>query len=245
MIQLDNLTKDFALVRAVDDLTLHVPKGVIFGFLGPNGAGKSTTIRMMTGLLKPTWGRVLINEFDLAKKPRYAKREIGYVPDRPFLYDRLSAREFIEFNAQLYLMPQDLMKSKLAAMIEQLEMADWIDERIESYSQGMRQKTAMTAALLHDPPLIILDEPLAGLDPRSARVIKDILKARAASGDTVFFSTHDLYTAEELCDRIAIIDRGKLKTEGSLDDIRSAHGGRLETAFLNITRSEQIIEGAA
>jgi ABC-2 type transport system ATP-binding protein len=237
MVKLENLTKDFARVRAVDDLSLHVRHGEIFGFLGPNGAGKSTTIRLMIGLLKPTWGRVLVDGIDLATKPRHVKRIIGYVPDQPFLYDRLSGREFITFHAQLFQVPQDRQQNALSELSKRLGMDGLLDERIESYSQGARQKIAILGALIHEPRLIVLDEPLVGLDPKSARILKDILRERVNDGATVFLSTHILPIAQELCDRMAIIDRGKLLALGGYEEIRGREDANLESAFLRITES--------
>jgi ABC-2 type transport system ATP-binding protein len=239
MIHLENLTKDFARVRAVDRLCLDVPRGQIFGFLGPNGAGKTTTIRMVTGILQPTQGKITIDGVDLAERPRWAKEKIGYVPDQPFLYERLSAREFIEFQAQLHLLrPEDFVPNMME-LAERFSMKSWLDERIESYSQGMRQKTAMAAALVHNPPLIILDEPLIGLDPRSARIFKDTLLEKAASGTTVFFSTHILPIAQDLCHRLAIISGGKLVAEGTYAELSNAQDPNLEAVFLRITEEQK------
>jgi ABC-2 type transport system ATP-binding protein len=244
MIKLENLTKDFTRVRAVDNLNLQVRKGEIFGFLGPNGAGKSTTIRLIMGLLKPTWGRVLIDGIDVALKPRHAKSIIGYVPDQPFLYDRLSGREFAEFHAQLFMISPTSFRSSLADLSERLGMETLLDDRIESYSQGARQKLALMAALIHDPLLIILDEPLGGLDPRSARIFKDMLRQRVQGGATVFISTHILPIAQELCHRMAIIDQGKLLALGSYDEISRQEDLNLEAAFLRITENSRPGEGA-
>ncbi|MBU0517895.1 ABC transporter ATP-binding protein [bacterium] len=238
MIRLENLTKDFVKVRAVDGLHLEVPAGQIFGFLGPNGAGKTTTIKLITGILQPTFGQIFINDIDMAEKPRYAKQYIGYVPDQPFLYDRLSAREFIEFQAQLHLIRVSEMKLRIEEIASQLDMSRWLDERIESFSQGMRQKTAMAAALIHNPRLIILDEPLVGLDPKSARIIKDVLRERAHNGSTVFLSTHILPIAQELCQRLAIINHGKLIAEGTFADLKNSGDPDLEAAFLRITEEQ-------
>ncbi len=238
MIKLKNLTKDFTNVKAVDALNLHVKKGEIFGFLGPNGAGKTTTIRLITGILQPTLGRVIIDGVDMGERPRWAKQSIGYVPDQPYLYERLSGREFIEFQAQLHLLRPATFQPKLEELSELLSMEEWLDERIESYAQGMRQKTVMAAALIHDPPLIVLDEALVGLDPRSAKKFKDILKQRSAEGATIFFSTHILPIAQELCTRLAIISNGKLIAEGSFDELKERQDPNLEAAFLRITEHQ-------
>lgn len=235
VIRLENLTKDFARVRAVDGLNLRVPRGQIFGFLGPNGAGKTTTIRLLTGLLQPTFGNVFIDGINLDEQPRHAKERIGYVPDHPFLYERLSGREFIEFHAQLHMLRPAVFQTRLEELAALFAMDGWLDERIESYSQGMRQKTATTAALIHNPALIVLDEPLVGLDPRSARVFKDTLRQRASQGSTVFLSTHVLPIAQELCDRLAIINKGRLIAEGAFQDLKSLQDSDLEAVFLRIT----------
>ncbi len=237
MIRLENLIKDFARVRAVDNLNLHVRRGEIFGFLGPNGAGKSTTIRLMTGLLHPTYGRILLEGIDINVRPRHAKQIFGYVPDQPFLYERLSGREFVEFRAQLYMLPGPALRSSLEDLAGQFGLDGWLEERIEAYSQGARQKLAIIAALIHNPALIILDEPLVGLDPRAARVFKDLLRQRVAHGATVFLSTHILPVAQEICDRLAIIDRGKLIALGTLDEIRRSDDANLETTFLRLTEN--------
>lgn len=236
MIRLENLTKDFSRLRAVDNLNLHVKKGEIFGFLGPNGAGKTTTIRLITGILQPTFGNVLIGGIDIAEKPRYAKQQIGYVPDHPYLYERLSGREFIEFQAQLFLLRPDIFRPRLVELSNLFSMDGWLDERIESYSQGMRQKVVMAAALIHRPELLVLDEPLIGLDPRSLTIFKDVLRRQSAAGTTVFFSTHALYIAQELCERMAIISNGHLVAEGTLDELRQREDLDLEAAFLRITQ---------
>ncbi len=243
MIKLENLTKDFARVRAVDSLNLHVEKGEIVGFLGPNGAGKTTAIRLITGILQPTEGKVVINGEDMAVRPRWAKQSIGYVPDMPYMYERLSGREFIEFQAQLHLLRPADFQPGLEELSELLVMADWLDERIESYSQGMRQKTTMAAALIHNPPLLVLDEPLLGLDPRSTKILKEILKKRASEGVTIFFSTHVLSIAQEMCGRLAIISKGKLLAVGAFDELKGKNDPNLEAAFLRITEEQQPMEG--
>ncbi|TKJ38422.1 ABC transporter [candidate division LCP-89 bacterium B3_LCP] len=235
MIKLENLTKDFIRLRALDGLDLHVKKGEIFGFLGPNGAGKTTTIRLITGLLQPTFGRVIIGGIDMAERPRHAKHQIGYVPDHPFLYDRLSGREFIEFQAQLFLLKPDNFKPKLDELTDTLSMDEWLDERIESYSRGMRQKIVMVSALIHDPQLIVLDEPLVGLDPKAAKNVKDILLRRSESGTTIFFSTHTLSLAQEFCHNMAIINHGRLIAQGTYSELIEKQDPDLETAFLRLT----------
>lgn len=239
MIRLQNLTKDFVRLRALDSLNLQVGKGEIFGFLGPNGAGKTTTIRLITGLLQPTSGKIFIGGIDLSEKPRHAKHLIGYMPDQPFLYDRLSGREFIEFHAQLFHQRSDSFQPKLEELSHLFDMDQWLDERIESYSQGMRQKTVMSAALIHDPPLIVLDEPLVGLDPHASKTFIGLLKKRVSSGVTVFLSTHFLPIAQNLCDRMAIIHRGRLIAQGTFEELRERQDPDLEAVFLRITEAQE------
>ena len=239
MIALKNLTKKFGPFTAVDDLSLTVPEGEFFGFLGPNGAGKTTTIKMMTGLFTPTSGSITINGFDVQKDSMKAKSTFGYIPDQPFLYDKLTGREFLYYIGGLFEMPKDTIKTKLKELIEHFEIGDWVDKRTEEYSQGMRQRITITAAFLHDPKTIIIDEPMVGLDPRSARIVKDSLKEKSKQGVSIFMSTHSLEMVEELCDRIGIIKDGKLiflDTRESLNDHKSKYDGRLESVFLELTK---------
>jgi ABC-2 type transport system ATP-binding protein len=239
MIILKNLTKKFGSFTAVDDLSLTVPEGEFFGFLGPNGAGKTTTIKMMTGLFTPTSGSITINGFDVQKQSLESKATFGYIPDQPFLYDKLTGREFLFYIGGLFEMPKQKIKDRIAALVEHFEIGDWVDKRTEDYSQGMRQRITITAAFLHDPKTIIIDEPMVGLDPRSARIVKDSLKQKSNEGVSIFMSTHSLEMVEELCDRIGIIKDGKLiflDSKENLHHHKSKYDGRLESVFLELTK---------
>jgi len=239
MIELQNLVKRFGSFTAVDNLTLRVPTGQFFGFLGPNGAGKTTTIKMMTGLYEPTEGRCLINGHDIHADPVPAKRSFGYVPDQPYLYEKLTGREFLHFVGGLFEMPVDMVKDRINELMEIFEIGPFIDKRAEEYSQGMRQRIVLSAALIHDPKVLIIDEPIVGLDPRSARLVKDTLKRKTREGLTVFMSTHLLEIVEELCDRIAIIKDGRMIFEEHRETSRSMTGtfnGELEAKFLELTK---------
>jgi ABC-2 type transport system ATP-binding protein len=235
MITLKNVTKKFGSFTAVDDVSLTINRGEFFGFLGPNGAGKTTTIKMLTGLYAPTSGTCVVNGHDLHREPVPAKRSIGYVPDQPFLYEKLTGREFLYFIGGVFDMPTPALRVKIEESIEQFEIGEFIDKRGEEYSQGMRQRIVLSAAMLHDPEVLIIDEPLVGLDPRSARLVKDTLKKKTGEGLTIFMSTHLLEIVEELCDRIAIIKHGRIIHEASQDEAKS-FDGQLETMFLELTK---------
>lgn len=239
MIELKNLTKKFGSFTAVDDVSLQIPSGEFFGFLGPNGAGKTTTIKMMTGLFTPTSGQIIINGYDVVKQPLEAKATFGYIPDHPYLYDKLTGREFIYYVGGLYRMKKEELKESVERVIDLLEIASWVDKRTEEYSQGMRQRVTFAAAFVHNPKTIIIDEPMVGLDPRSARIVKDTLKQKAQEGVSIFMSTHILEMVEELCDRIAIIHKGKiifLDTKENLHIHKSRYDGKLESVFLELTK---------
>ncbi|MGD0338088.1 MAG: ABC transporter ATP-binding protein [Bacteroidota bacterium] len=240
MILLSRLTKKFQDLVAVDALDLQIQRGEFFGFLGPNGAGKTTTIKMMTGLFAPTSGSITINGFDVQKEPLKAKMNIGYVPDQPFLYDKLTGREFLYFMGGLFSMSKTDIERRIAQLIELFEINSWIDKRTEDYSQGMRQRITIGSALLHDPKVIIIDEPMIGLDPRSAKIVKETLKRKTIEeGLTVFMSTHSLPTVEELCTRVGIINNGRLIFDSSIDQIRARKleiGGKFEDIFLALTQ---------
>jgi len=235
MIELNNVTKRFGSFTAVDNITLSVKAGEFFGFLGPNGAGKTTTIKMMTGLYQPTEGVCLINGHNVHFNSLPAKRSFGYVPDQPFLYDKLTGREFLYFVGGLFHMNADEIRAKIEASAEMFEIGGFIDKRGEEYSQGMRQRIVLSAALLHDPKVLIIDEPILGLDPRSARLVKNTLKRMTTEGLTVFMSTHLLEIVEELCDRIVIIKDGRIIHEAVQDDSKRFNG-QLESIFLELTR---------
>jgi ABC-2 type transport system ATP-binding protein len=235
MIELRRVVKKFGTFVAVNGIDLHIPRGQLYGFLGPNGAGKTTTIRMMTGLYRPTSGVCIVNGYDVQRDPLGAKRAVGYVPDQPHLYEKLTGREFLHFIGGLFRMPASAVRAKIDEFVHLFELDRFIDKRAEEYSQGMRQRVVLSAALLHDPQVLIIDEPLVGLDPRSARLVKDTLKARTREGLTVFMSTHLLEIVEELCDRIGIIKDGRLIHE----DVRNGDAGfngQLEARFLELTR---------
>ena len=230
---------DFEVLRGID---LDVRRGELFGFLGPNGAGKTTTIRVLAGLLLPSAGSVEVAGFDVVQKPHEVKRRVGYVPDRAFLYPKLTAREFLEFVGHLYQLDAVRVERVATGLLERFDLGEWIDELIESYSHGMRQKLALTAALVHEPELVVIDEPMVGLDPRSARVLKTILSELVESGRTVFLSTHTLEVAEELCSRVAIVQKGLVAAQGTLDELRRqsmAEHGSLEAVFLRLTEERE------
>ncbi len=237
LIETQHLVKRYGDKPAVDDVSLGVRPGEIFGFLGPNGAGKTTTIRMIVGLLKPTSGTVRVAGFDVQAEPIQAKAATGYVPDEPNLYAKLSARELLRFIGDLYGLDRGQVARRGEDLLRMFELAEAGDDTIDSYSHGMRQKTALAAALVHDPKVLMLDEPTVGLDPRSARLIKDILRQMAERGAAVFLSTHILEIAEHMCDRIGIIDHGKLIAMGTMDELRGQGAGHasLEDIFLSLT----------
>ncbi len=238
MINLNNLTKLYRGFKAVDNLNLQIKKGVVFGFLGPNGAGKTTTIKMMAGVLKPTAGQVLIDGIDIAKDPSEAKRRMGFVPDQPFVYEKLTGREFLQFIAGLYgLNHSESFNGNISELLALFELSHWSDELVESFSHGMKQRLIMCAALLHDPKVIVVDEPMVGLDPKGARLVKDIFRKQAQKGRTIFMSTHSLEVAQEVCEEIAIIQAGKIIATGTAEDLKRQAGvdGNLEDIFLKLT----------
>jgi ABC-2 type transport system ATP-binding protein len=242
MIELRNLTKRYGKTLAVDRLSFEVPAGEIFGFLGPNGAGKTTTIRMMMGLLEPSEGEVVLGGHDLHRQAIDAKRLCGFVPDRPHVYEKLTGIEFIDFNADLYQVEARLQEQRRTHLLRLFDLEEWADELVESYSHGMKQRLVMAAALVHAPRILVVDEPTVGMDPRGARLLKRIFRSLAGEGATVFMSTHSLEVAEELCDRIGIINRGKLIALGTLEELRRQAGRRddttLESIFLGLTGGE-------
>ena len=241
MIRLEKLTKHFNQVKAVDTVSLRVTPGEIYGFLGPNGAGKTTTIKMLAGIMRPTSGQVFIDGLDLQKHPIEVKARVGFIPDRPFLYERLTGLEFMSFMANLYGINGIGLEDRIQQFLELFELAEWSRELVGSYSHGMKQRLIMSAALLHEPRVFIVDEPMVGLDPKGARLIKRIFSKLKDGGLTVFMSTHTLAIAEELCDRIGIIQKGKLITEGTVDELKEMAGQedpRLESIFLHLTGAE-------
>ncbi|MBI5476065.1 MAG: ABC transporter ATP-binding protein [Ignavibacteriales bacterium] len=239
MIEIKSLSKRFGNFTAVSDLNINIGAGEFYGFLGPNGAGKTTTIKMMTGLFSPTSGSIKICGYDISRNPLEAKSTVGYIPDQPFLYEKLTGREFLFFSAGLYKVDHDLTTRRIEEMLYIFEIGAWIDQRTENYSQGMRQRIAIAAALLHNPKVLIIDEPMVGLDPRSAHIIKNIFKTRSEEGVTVFMSTHSLPVAEELCNRIGIVKDGRLIFDGPTSDILNAEkgkDGKFESVFLELTK---------
>jgi ABC-2 type transport system ATP-binding protein len=241
MISLIDLTKVYKQVHAVDHLNLNVGKGRVFGFLGPNGAGKTTTIKMMAGVLKPTSGKIIINGVDLAEEPSLAKRAVGFIPDRPFVYEKLSGLEFLQFTAALYRMTKGVgLEKQIRDLLELFELGPWQMELVESYSHGMKQRLVMCAALLHRPEVLIVDEPMVGLDPQAARLVKDIFRKEARQGNTVFLSTHSLQVAQEICDEIAIVQHGRLIAQGTPAALQWQADGEsdLEAVFLSLTREK-------
>lgn len=240
LIEADHLIKRFGDKVAVNDVSFSVNSGEIFGFLGPNGAGKTTTIKMVVGLLKPTTGTARVSGYDVQTQPIQAKASSGYVPDEPNLYSKLSGRELLRFVGDLYGLKPDLAQRRSDELLRLFDLTDASDDLVNSYSHGMQQKTSLAAALLHDPRVLILDEPTVGLDPKSARLIKDILRQIADRGAAIMLSTHILEIAERMCDRIGIINKGRLIAVGTLDELRGlggngAAGSSLEDIFLELT----------
>ena len=239
MIELQNVTKKFDKFVAVNDISLRVEAGELFGFLGPNGAGKTTTIKMIVGLFSPTAGIIRVNGFDTASQPIEAKTTLAYVPDQPFLYDKLTGREFMYFAGGLYKIEKETLHTRIKDVIELFEIGQWIDKRSEDYSQGMRQRISIAAALLHRPKTLVIDEPMIGLDPRSAKIVRETLTRLSHEGVSIFMSTHSLPIAEELCNRIGIINNGKLvfvDTQEKLQVYKEQLDGKLESVFLELTR---------
>ena len=238
-LRITELSRRYGDLTAVDRLSLEVRRGEIVGFLGPNGAGKTTTLRICAGLLRPDGGEVEIAGASLRRASRRARAALGFVPDRPFLYERLTGREFLEFVGALYDVPLAVVEERIRRLLERLDLIAAMDDLIETYSHGMRQKVAVAAALIHDPTLAMLDEPLIGLDPHAARALKDLLRARAERGLGVLVSTHLLEVAERLCDRVVILHRGRVLADGSLDELRGARSeATLEDVFLELTRGQ-------
>jgi ABC-2 type transport system ATP-binding protein len=246
-IELRDVTKRYGQFTAVSHLDLEIREGELFAFLGPNGAGKTTTIKMITGLLRADSGLVSVCGHRMGMDGRMAKAQLAYVPDQPFLYDKLTGREFLEFVGQMYGLPRDVMQTRTRDLIGRLEMGDFLDQLTESYSHGMKQRTALAAALLHEPRVLITDEPMVGLDPRTVRTVKDLMRDMTRAGRTVFMSTHTLEVAEAVADRIGIIRHGRLVAIGTLEELRTqaAENASLEDIFLKLTADEQDVEAEA
>lgn len=245
LIKTHQLTKLYGQVPVVKGLNLEVRSGEIFGFLGPNGAGKTTTIKMLTGLLEPSEGQALICGYDISKQPTQAKAMMAYVPDQPKLYGKLTAREFLHLVSALYRVPKNVMKERTEQLLGMFGLQDRADELLESFSHGMRQKVVLASALVHQPKVILLDEPTVGLDPASARLLKDVLQEMARLGAAVFVSTHILEIAERMCHRVAILKEGQLIAQGSPDELRQKIGHSsesLEDIFLELTGGHENAE---
>ena len=242
-VQAQNLRKVYGKLEAVADATFTLQPGEIVGFLGPNGAGKTTTIKLLTGLLEPTAGRAVILGHDIQKEPIAAKASFGYVPDTPNLYGKLTGWEFLKFMARLYRVPQDRAEHRARELLRLLQLSDAATDLLEGYSHGMQQKIAIAAALIHDPKVLFLDEPTVGLDPKSARLIKDILGQLRDRGTAIFFSTHILEIAERMCDRVMIINQGRIIASGTLAELRGGGAaGSLEDIFLALTGGAEYAE---
>lgn len=242
MIKIENVTKSYSKgkIKAVDELNLHVKKGEIFGFIGPNGAGKTTTIKMLTGILAPDSGEIYINGKNIKTDTIEVKKSIGYVPDSQEIYDRLTGMEYLNFIGDIYGVSSIERRDRIERYLELFALKGAIGELIRSYSHGMKQKLMLIAALLHEPPLWLLDEPLVGLDPRAALTLKEAMRDHCNNGNTVFFSTHVLEVAEKLCDRIGIIKDGKLIASGTLEELRSGEtGASLEHIFFELTQGDE------
>ena len=238
MISITNLSKQYGDFEAVHDLSLEIPGGEVFGFLGPNGAGKTTTIKVLSGLLPPSSGTVTIAGFDIVKRSVDAKAVTGFIPDTPFIFDRLTGSEFLRFVGRLYGMSDGDAGAGAIEQLEFFELTDWGNHLVESYSHGMRKRLAMAAALLHKPKVLIVDEPMVGLDPKGARKVRKMFRDLAKAGITIFLTTHELTTAEAVCDRIGIIHHGKLTALGSVEELARqvrAPGTHLEEVFLKLT----------
>jgi ABC-2 type transport system ATP-binding protein len=238
MIELTSLSKRYGSFTAVDAINLTVPKGELFGFLGPNGAGKTTTLRMIAGILRPTSGTVRIAGIDVSADPMAAKAMLGYIPDRPYIYDKLTGSEFLRFVAGLYSQKGKNIEHRGRELLALFDLEQWRDELVESYSHGMRQKLIIASAFIHKPDVIVVDEPMVGLDPKAARILKDLFSEYTRRGHTIMMSTHTLEVAEAMCDRIGIIQGGKIRALGTMDELRASsdHGAEgLEQIFLKLT----------
>jgi ABC-2 type transport system ATP-binding protein len=241
MIELDQVTKSYGTKIAVRDLTLRIAAGELFAFLGPNGAGKTTTIKLLCGLLFPTTGTVRVGGFDIQREGDQARQLISYVPDQPYLYEKLTGREFMQFIADMYGMPPDHGRRRMDEVIALFHMDEFVDDLTERYSHGMRQRTVFAAALLHEPRVLIVDEPTVGLDPKSVRLLKTLLRKEADKGTTVFLSSHSLDVVEQLADRIGIVEHGRLISCGTLETLRkqASLDGSLEDVFLKLTEEAE------
>ncbi|MHB8900445.1 MAG: ABC transporter ATP-binding protein [Thermoguttaceae bacterium] len=247
MIEFENVARNYGSKPAVAGLSMTIASGELFAFLGPNGAGKTTTIKMLTGLLRPSAGKITVCGHDTVAASREVARNVGYVPDEPYLYDKLSGREFLEFVGRMHGLGNGQVDDRIEREADRFQLGGFLADLAESYSHGMKQRVVFAAALMHDPPVLVVDEPMVGLDPRSARLVKDLFREATAAGTTVFMSTHGLSLAEELADRIGIIDEGRLQFLGVLPEVSDAHGGTrtsLEGLFLELTGGNGCRAGA-
>jgi ABC-2 type transport system ATP-binding protein len=247
MIEIEHVTRRFGAKLAVGDLNLHIPRGELFAFLGPNGAGKTTTIKMLVGLLRPSSGTIRLCGYDVREQQTAANRLLGYVPDVPYLYDKLSGSEFLRFIAEMYGIDSREADERIAEQVEVFQLREFVDDLTESYSHGMKQRVAFAAALLHNPRVLVIDEPMVGLDPRSVRVIKDLLREKAKAGQTIFMSTHLLSIAQEIADRVGIVDQGTLQFLGTIDELRAlvaSQESSLEHLYLSFTGAHSKIDSA-
>jgi len=242
MIELQHLSKNYSKTVAVNDLTLNIQAGEVFGFIGPNGAGKTTTIKMMGGIIEPSSGVILICGVNMKTEPERAKSKIGFIPDQPYLYEKLTGMEFLNFTADLYEMNNEAFIQKAQDKLDMFSLSDWSNELIEAYSHGMKQRLIMAAALLHDPEVIIVDEPMVGLDPAAIKLVKELFRSLASEGVTIFMSTHSLNVAEDVCDRIGIINKGSLIVTGTIEDLRQhvdVMDAGLEQVFMRLTQENE------
>jgi ABC-2 type transport system ATP-binding protein len=240
VIKLINVTKRYGELAAVDCLNLEVRAGEVFGFLGPNGAGKTTTIRMMMGILKPTSGQIVLGGYDVEREPERAKGIAGFIPDRPFIYEKLTGCEFLQFVGKLHRIEPERLQGRTAELLDDLELTDKKNDLVESYSHGMKQRLVVCASLIHHPRILVVDEPMVGMDPKGARALKDLFRSLAQKGTTVFLSTHSISVAEELCHRIGIIQKGRLIACGAMSDLYGQaknKNGNLESIFLELTQA--------
>ena len=243
MIRLTDLTKRYGSFTAVDSISLEVPRGQLFGFLGPNGAGKTTTLRMIAGILQPTLGTVEVAGHDVQKDPQAAKSRLGFIPDRPYVYEKLTGAEFLRFVAGLYGQGGAAVEARMDELLALFELTDWKDQLVEKYSHGMRQKLIISSALVHRPDVIVVDEPMVGLDPKGQSFLKDLFRQYCDRGGTVLMSTHTLEIAETVCDRIAIIQKGVIVADGTMAEVRQkteSHGQSLEQVFLKLTGGAEL-----
>jgi len=238
MLRIEGIVKKYGPVTAVKGIGLHVPAGQCFGFLGPNGAGKTTTIKMIAGLLVPTAGRILVDGHDVQLEPEAAKSVTGFIPDKPFIYEKLTGREFLDFVLDIYGIPRTDVHAQRVELLKMFMLTDWQDSLIENYSHGMKQKLVITGALIQRPKLLVIDEPMVGLDPHGHKLVKDIFRNFCAEGNTIFMSTHTLTVAQEVCHRVAIIDKGEIVAIGTADELKEAshsESDRLKAIFLKLT----------